>query len=98
MLSWWGWDSQVGSTPPTGLAGTAHPENSIPDPNTVARVLWANFELGGELWSTGGFAFRYFFGYGRALLATPTTAHPDLDWNIRAYDVPYVGLGFGYAF
>jgi len=74
------------------------PSQFVLDPDTVARVIWSNFELGGELWSACGIALRWFFGYGKALRASPTTQHPQLARDLRAYDVPYTGIGLGYVF
>jgi hypothetical protein len=49
-------------------------------------VVWANLEVGGEHWSAGGLALRYFVGYGHGLAAG------------TSYNIPYFGVGLGYAF
>jgi hypothetical protein len=57
-------------------------------------TLWANVELGGEYWSRGGFAFRYFIGYAHGMpLSSPS-------WLDRTgpFDLLYFGIGLGYAF
>ena len=88
----------VGEYTASGPGIDDDPFKYVPNPDTVARVIWSNFELGGELWSGCGFAFRYFFGYGKALRASPTTQHPQLAPDLRAYDVLYTGIGLGYVF
>jgi hypothetical protein len=60
--------------------------------DTLYDTLWANLELGGEQWSRGGFAFRYYVGLAHGtMLSAPSRAGSPVD-------VPYLGLGVGYAF
>jgi hypothetical protein len=49
-------------------------------------VVWANVEAGGEHWLNRGFALRYFAGYGHGFA------------NGGSLNIPYFGLGLGYAF
>jgi hypothetical protein len=55
--------------------------------------LWGNLELGGEHWTSSGFALRYFIGLARGMTVGPIGS--------SRYDqtvLPYLGLGLGYAF
>jgi hypothetical protein len=49
-------------------------------------VLWTNVEAGGEHWLNGGFALRYFAGYGHGFASSDS------------FNIPYFGAGLGYAF
>jgi hypothetical protein len=54
-------------------------------------TFWSNFEIGGEHWSQGGFAIRYYLGLAHAtMLGAPSP-------NDIA-TIPYLGIGLGYAF
>jgi hypothetical protein len=54
-------------------------------------TLWANVEIGGEYWSRGGFAFRYYLGYAHGMpLSGPS-------WLNTGLDIPYFGMGLGFA-
>jgi hypothetical protein len=55
--------------------------------NPAYYTVWANFEIGGEHLSREGFAFRYFLGIAQ-----------DIRASRASLPVPYVGVGFGYAF
>jgi hypothetical protein len=65
-------------------------------------VLWGNLEMGWEIQSPGGFSLRGFVGYGHVL--TPGALHcvnsvPNCATSpSEGQDLPYVGLGAGYAF
>ncbi len=64
-------------------------------------VLWGNLEVGGEYWSAGGFALRYFFGYGSLLTPGGLKCPPDVfdcGPDSRGLKIPYGGIGLGYAF
>ena len=68
----------------------------------VGYVLWSNLEIGGEVWNPTGLSFRYFVGYGHVL--TPGALHcvnslpPCTNPPSEGQDLPYIGLGIGYAF
>ena len=66
-------------------------EHCDPEPASypVHDMLWANFEIGGEHWLRGGFAFRYFAGYAHGWRTDDPSS---------TLDFPYVGTGIGYAF
>ncbi len=66
-------------------------EHCDPEPASypVHYMLWANFEIGGEHWLRGGFAFRYFAGYAHGWRTDDPSS---------TLDFPYVGTGIGYAF
>ena len=54
---------------------------------TVQYVIWANAEVGREIWSEGGgMAFRYFVGYAHGFAEN------------HSYNIPYIGFSVGYAF
>ena len=59
----------------------------------VRYVVWANVEAGLELWKRG-FAFRAFAGYARGCTTDGCSGTADG----AALGIPYMGLGFGYAF
>ena len=63
------------------------------DCNMKRYAIWANLELGGELWGDQGFAFRYFAG-----LATELTPGATSGMTMDRTTLPYSGVGFGYAF
>jgi hypothetical protein len=67
--------------------------------NRLGYVLWANFEIGGEQWSSSGFAVRYFLGFADVLnpAALKCPSNESL-CGAASSVVPYVGAGFGYAF
>jgi hypothetical protein len=56
----------------------------------LSYYLWSNFEIGGEWWWSGGFALRFFGGYEHAWCVSGTCYSPQ-------HDLPYTGLGLGYA-
>ncbi|HSZ80813.1 MAG TPA: hypothetical protein VLA14_00950 [Polyangia bacterium] len=58
----------------------------------TAYTLWTNFEIGGEHWTHGGFAVRYFVGLARG---TPVGAGSA---DLSPLSFPYTGVGIGYAF
>jgi hypothetical protein len=64
-------------------------------PQCIADVVWLNAEVGGELWTTSGFALRCFLGFARSVRATPTTSGSYIG---NHYTIPYTGAGVGYAF
>ena len=49
-------------------------------------VIWSNVEIGYEHWWSSGFAMRFFAGYGHGFA------------NGDSFNLPYFGLGVGYAF
>jgi hypothetical protein len=49
-------------------------------------VVWSNVEIGWQHWWPGGFAMRYFAGYGVGFGGGDN------------FSTPYFGLGIGYAF
>lgn len=56
-------------------------------------TIWANFEIGSEHWSRGGFAFRYYLGFAHGMmLGSQSSADRPVP------DIPYLGIGLGYAF
>jgi hypothetical protein len=57
-------------------------------------TLWTNLEIGGEHWTRAGFAIRYFVGYaiGKTVGSQPAQT------NVSPLDLPYTGVGIGYAF
>jgi len=55
--------------------------------------LWGNLELGGEHWSSSGFALRYFIGLARVMTLGPIGSSMNGQTQL-----PYFGLGLGYAF
>src|SRR5450631_41821 len=61
------------------------------DTYRVSYFVWSNFELGGEHWSSGGLAFRYFAGYAHGWCASSSCVS-------AATNIPYFGIGVGYAF
>jgi len=58
----------------------------------TAYVIWLNVEIGGEHWFSGGFALRYFLGLasGKAVDGQVNSA--------GELQIPYFGIGLGYAF
>jgi hypothetical protein len=70
-------------------------------PTTVPTfyTLWTNVEIGGEYWSRGGFAFRYYIGYAHGIpLSSPPPGNPLYPSINLGLDIPYFGIGLGYAF
>lgn len=76
-----------------GISGGGY--GSSPDCNLITAlacdypiryVIWANVEIGREAWSPGGFAFRYFAGFGHGFASGDS------------FNIPYFGVGFGYHF
>ena len=59
----------------------------------VRYVVWGNVEAGVELWKRG-FAFRAFAGYARGCTTDGCSGLADG----AALYIPYMGVGFGYAF
>jgi hypothetical protein len=57
----------------------------------ISYYLWSNFEIGGEWWLSGGFALRLFGGYAHGWCVSGTCYSPP-------QDLPYTGVGLGYAF
>jgi hypothetical protein len=57
-------------------------------------VLWNNLEIGGEYWSRGGFALRYFGGLAFGMTVDPFGGSPLGGTRF----LPYLGAGLGYAF
>jgi hypothetical protein len=56
-------------------------------------TVWTNVEIGGERWSRGGFAFRYYLGFARGtMLGSPSSSDSSF------LNFPYIGIGLGYAF
>ena len=49
-------------------------------------VIWSNFEIGSEHWWSSGFAMRLFAGYGHGFASGDS------------FNLPYFGVGLGYAF
>ena len=49
-------------------------------------VVWANIEVGSEVMSPDGWAFRYFFGYGHGFASGDS------------FNIPYAGVGIGRFF
>jgi len=71
-----------------GISGGNYKEPFRPDNDQrIVSVLWLNTEVGGELWTDGHLAFRYFLGFATSLRAS-TADH---------YAIPYTGIGLGYA-
>jgi hypothetical protein len=68
-------------------------DDGAPSTYPTYYTLWANFEIGGEHWSRGGFALRYYLGFARGamLQSAPASASSFLAF-------PYLGIGLGYAF
>lgn len=60
----------------------------------TAYTLWTNLEIGGEHWTRGGFAIRYFVGYA---IGKPVGAQP-AGTDLSPLSFPYTGVGIGYAF
>ena len=54
--------------------------------------LWGNLELGGEHWTRSGLAVRYFIGLARGMTLGPIGS------SANHTELPYFGLGLGYAF
>jgi hypothetical protein len=57
----------------------------------VSYFIWANAEIGGEVWMPFGLAARMFAGYGHAWCASSSCVS-------ASTDIPYLGIGVGYAF
>jgi hypothetical protein len=57
-------------------------------------TLWTNLEIGGEHWTRGGFAIRYFVGYA---IGKPVGTQA-MGQNDSPLEFPYTGVGIGYAF
>ena len=57
-------------------------------------TLWTNLEIGGEHWTRGGFAIRYFVGYAIG----KTVGTQAMGENDSPLQLPYTGVGIGYAF
>ena len=57
-------------------------------------TLWLNVEVGGEHWSSGGLAFRYFFGIAGGATLDPFA----LSIHGQPLAIPYVGVGLGWAY
>ena len=57
----------------------------------VSYFVWSNLEVGGEHWSSGGLAVRYFAGYAHGWCASSSCVS-------AATNIPYFGIGLGYAF
>jgi hypothetical protein len=58
-------------------------------------TLWRNLEIGGEYWSRGGFALRYFVGLALGMTVSPFGGSPL--GGSQGSPLPYFGLGLGYA-
>jgi hypothetical protein len=68
----------------------------------VGTVAWGNVEIGGALRLPGGFAFRYFSGYGH-IIAGDLVCDPGPDNCARlhpndGHNLIYAGVGIGGAF
>jgi hypothetical protein len=57
----------------------------------VSYFVWNNLEIGGEHWSSSGLAVRYFVGYAHGWCVSDACVSAD-------DNLPYFGLGVGYAF
>jgi hypothetical protein len=88
-----GGDRERAFTIGVGISGGGY--GSSPDCNLIVQlacsyliryVIWANIEVGREIWSPDGWAFRYFAGYGHGFA------------NGGSFNIPYLGLGIGRAF
>jgi hypothetical protein len=62
-------------------------------PFPTSYSLWGNLELGGEHWTSRGFALRYFVGLARGMAFGPIGSSVNGQTTL-----PYFGLGLGYAF
>ena len=62
-----------------------------PPSNPVSYVLWNNFEIAGEHWNRHGVAARAFAGYAHGWCVSSSC-----ETTMR--DIPYFGIGVGYAF
>jgi hypothetical protein len=60
----------------------------------TAYTLWTNLEIGGEHWTRGGFAIRYFVGYAIGKIVGSGVESADAS----PLSFPYTGVGIGYAF
>jgi hypothetical protein len=66
-------------------------DDPCPTTQPVSYVLWNNFEVAGELWASSGFAARAFVGYAHGWCVSSSCVN-------ALEDIPYFGLGLGYAF
>jgi hypothetical protein len=57
----------------------------------VSYFLWSNVEVGGEVWMPIGLAARIFAGYAHGWCASSSCVS-------APNDIPYLGVGVGYAF
>lgn len=67
------------------------PDTCVDGTYPLSYYVWANFELGMEVWTDSGFAFRAFGGYAHGWCLNGTCEN-------GGTDLPYLGLGVGYAF
>jgi hypothetical protein len=76
-----------------GNSPTFAADGQPPDTYPTKYVLWLNLEIGGEHWSTQGFAVRYFLGWanGCTFVGCSRTV------NNGTLSFPYLGIGLGYA-
>ena len=66
-------------------------DDPCPSSYHVIYAVWANAEIGGEVWATSGLAVRFFAGWAHGWCANGTCGYADRDF-------PYLGGGLGYAF
>ena len=66
--------------------------DSCPTTHALDYVVWANAEVGAEVWMPFGLAGRVFAGWAHGWCIS-SSCLPDLTTNM-----PYVGAGIGYAF
>jgi hypothetical protein len=65
--------------------------DSCPDSHPVSYFVWANAELGFEVWTPGGLAVRFFGGYAHGWCTSSSCVS-------ALTNLPYLGAGLGYAF
>jgi hypothetical protein len=71
-------------------------------PTKSGTVAWGNVEIGGEHRFPGGFALRYFGGYGHIiagdLVCDPPATSCGPYYQNDGYNLIYTGIGVGYSF
>jgi hypothetical protein len=91
-------DDHTALTLGAGLSGGQYTTDICPacdgPPTTVPTyyTIWTNFEVGVEHWSRAGFAVRWYLGFAHGTMLDGPSG------ETSGLDLPYLGVGVGYAF